>query len=60
MVIDFKSTEHIRVVKEGDYVFSRDWQELLKRQIIDYVVSGTMVEQENGILVNALMIDIQL
>ena len=59
VVIDFKTTGHIRGTAEGDYVFSRDWQELPERQIIDYVVSGTMVEQENGILVNARMIGIQ-
>ncbi|KGJ96978.1 FlgO family outer membrane protein [Colwellia psychrerythraea] len=59
VVIDFKTTGHIRVTKEGDYVFSRDWQELPERQIIDYVVSGTMVEQENGVLVNVRMIGIQ-
>lgn len=59
VVIDYKTTGHIRVTKTGDYVFSRDWQELPERQIIDYVVSGTMVEQENGILVNARMIGIQ-
>jgi TolB-like protein len=59
VVIDYKTTGHIRVTKKGDYVFSRDWQELPERQIIDYVVSGTMVEQEDGILVNARMIGIQ-
>ncbi|MBU2869997.1 FlgO family outer membrane protein [Colwellia sp. E2M01] len=59
VVIDFKATGHIRVTKEGDYVFSRDWQELPERQIIDYVVAGTMVEQEGGVLVNARMIGIQ-
>jgi len=59
VVIDFKTTGHIRVTKEGDYVFSRDWKELPERQIIDYIVAGTMMEQENGILVNARMIGIQ-
>ena len=59
VVIDYKTTGHIRVTKKGDYVFSRDWQELPERQIIDYVVSGTMLEQENGVLVNARMIGIQ-
>lgn len=59
VVIDFKTTGHIRVTKEGDYIFSRDWKELPERQIIDYVVAGTMLEQENGILVNARMIGIQ-
>lgn len=59
VVIDFKATGHIRVTKEGDYVFSRDWKELPERQIIDYIVAGTMVEQEDGILINARMIGIQ-
>jgi TolB-like protein len=59
VVIDYKTTGHIRVTKTGDFVFSRDWKELPERQIIDYVVSGTMVEQKDGILVNARMIGIQ-
>lgn len=59
VVIDFKATGHIRVTKEGDYVFSRDWKELPERQIIDYIVAGTMMEQKEGILINARMIGIQ-
>jgi TolB-like protein len=59
VVIDFKTTGHIRVTQEGDYVFSRDWKELPERQIIDYVVAGTMMEQEEGIIINARMIGIQ-
>ena len=59
VVIDFKTTGHIRVTAEGDYVFSRDWKELPERQIIDYVVTGTMMQQEAGILVNARMIGMQ-
>jgi len=59
VVIDYKATGHIRVTKEGDYVFSRDWQELPERQIIDYIVAGTMMEQKDGIIINARMIGIQ-
>jgi TolB-like protein len=59
VVVDFKTTGYIRVTKEGDFVFSRDWQELPERQIIDYVVTGTMMEQENGVMVNARMIGMQ-
>lgn len=59
IVVDFKTTGHIRVTKEGDYVFSRDWKELPERQIIDYVVAGTMVRQEGGVMVNARMIGMQ-
>jgi TolB-like protein len=59
VVIDFKTTGHIRVTKEGDYVFTRDWKELPERQIIDYIVAGTMMEQEDGIIINARMIGVQ-
>ena len=59
VVIDFKTTGHIRVTADGDYVFSRDWQELPERQIIDYVVTGTMMQQNEGVLVNARMIGLQ-
>ena len=59
ILVDFKTTGHIRVTKEGDYVFSRDWKELPERQIIDYVVTGTMMKQESGIMVNARMIGMQ-
>ena len=59
VVVDFKATGHIRVTEQGDYVFSRDWKELPERQIIDYVVAGTMIEQEEGIMVNARMIGMQ-
>ncbi len=59
VVIDFKATGHIRVTKEGDYVFSRDWKELPERQIIDYIVAGSMMEQEDGIIINARMIGMQ-
>jgi TolB-like protein len=59
IIVDFKTTGHIRVTAEGDYVFSRDWKELPERQIIDYVVTGTMIEQQGGVLVNARMIGIK-
>lgn len=59
VVVDYKTTGYIRVTKNGDYVFSRDWKELPERQIIDYVVTGTMMKQENGVIVNARMIGMQ-
>jgi TolB-like protein len=59
IVVDFKTTGHIRVTPDGDYTFTRDWKELPERQIIDYVVSGTMMEQDGGVMVNARMIGMQ-
>lgn len=59
IVVDFKTTGHIRVTKDGDYAFTRDWKELPERQIIDYVVTGTMMEQDGGVMVNARMVGMQ-
>ncbi|MDO7085087.1 FlgO family outer membrane protein [Pseudocolwellia sp. AS88] len=59
IVVDFKTTGHIRVTPDGDYAFTRDWKELPERQIIDYVVTGTMMEQDGGVMVNARMIGMQ-
>ncbi len=59
VVVDFKMTGYIRVTKEGDFVLSRDWKELPERQIIDYVVTGTMMKQEKGVMINARMIGMQ-
>ena len=55
-VVDFKTTGNIRVTKNGDFVQSRDWQQLPSRQIIDYIVTGTMAKQDGGVMVNARII----
>ncbi|GLX82713.1 FlgO family outer membrane protein [Thalassotalea eurytherma] len=55
-VVDFKTTGNIRVTKTGDFVQSRDWQQLPSRQIIDYIVTGTMAKQDGGVMVNARII----
>jgi TolB-like protein len=56
IVIDYKATGFFRVTSEGDFVFSRDWKELPENQIIDYVVTGTLLEQKDGFILNARMI----
>ncbi len=56
IVIDYKTTGFFRVTSEGDFVFSRDWKELPENQIIDYVVTGTLLEQKDGFILNARMI----
>lgn len=55
-VVDFKNTGFIRVTEEGDFVLSRNWKELDPEQQIDYVLTGTMLRQGGGILVNARII----
>ena len=55
-VIDFKTTDYMRVTPSGDFVFSRDYLELSKDQNFNYVLAGTMVNHQGGVLVNARII----
>nr|WP_086941139.1 FlgO family outer membrane protein [Thaumasiovibrio occultus] len=55
-VVDYKATGAIRVTPEGDFAVSRDWQDLQGEQQIDYVLTGTMMRQGNGVMINARII----
>ncbi len=58
-VIDFKTTDYIRVTEKGDFVFSRDFLELKDNQPIKYVLAGTLVKHQGGILVNARIVGLE-
>ncbi len=58
-VIDYKTTGSIQVTQQGDFAFSRDWKELAAEQNIQYVLTGTMLRQEGGVLVNARVVGMQ-
>ncbi|WP_404338775.1 FlgO family outer membrane protein [Pseudoalteromonas mariniglutinosa] len=57
-VVDFKTTDFMRVTPTGDYVFSRDYLELSQDQNFNYVLAGTLVNHQGGVLVNARIIGI--
>ncbi len=57
-VIDFKTTDYMRVTPTGDYVFSRDYLELSQQQKFNYVLAGTLVNHQGGVLVNARIVGI--
>ncbi|GAB7222431.1 FlgO family outer membrane protein [Vibrio owensii] len=58
-VVDFKTTGSIQVTQQGDFALSRDWQDLAQEQEIQYVLTGTMLRQEGGVLVNARVVGMQ-
>lgn len=58
MLIDFKTTDFIRVTPSGDFVFSRDFLELREEQPIEYVLGGTLVRHQSGVMVNARLVGI--
>jgi TolB-like protein len=58
-VVDFKTTGSIQVTSQGDFALSRDWKDLAQEQQIQFVLTGTMLRQEGGVLVNARVIGMQ-
>lgn len=58
-VIDFKLTDSLMVGSIGDFVFSREADELADELAMDYVLSGTMIQNNQGVIVNARIIDIK-
>ena len=58
-VVDYKTTGSIQVTSQGDFAFSRDWKDLAKEQDIEYVLTGTMLRQEGGVLINARVVGMQ-
>ena len=58
-VIDFKNTGFIRVTEKGDFILSQNWRELVPEQPIEYVLTGTMLRQSGGVIVNARIIGME-
>ncbi|GLR69683.1 FlgO family outer membrane protein [Agaribacter marinus] len=57
-VIDHKLMPALQVTSRGDIAFSRDVTQLAKNDIMDHVLSGTMIKKANGIFVNARIISL--
>ncbi|MFO6421819.1 FlgO family outer membrane protein [Motilimonas sp. KMU-193] len=58
-VIDFKTTGKIKVTPEGDFVFSREWDQLRSKIPVYRVFTGTMSRNDEGVIVNVRTINMQ-
>lgn len=58
-VIDYKTTGFIRITEQGDFAFSKDYEELGESLAARYIVGGTMAKHKDGYLVNARVIGLQ-
>lgn len=58
-VVDYKVTPFVRVTSTGDFVFSRDARDLQSSQGFGYVLSGTLLASDRGVIVNARIINIK-
>lgn len=58
-MIDFKLAGNITVTPYGDFVLSRKANALAKQVGIDHVVTGTIIEDDRGVRVNARIVSMQ-
>lgn len=58
-VVDFKSTGAVTVSSSGDLVFSRHAQYLMTGSDMAYLLSGTLIQSEKGVKVNARIFSTQ-
>jgi TolB-like protein len=58
-VVDFKATDYIRVTPGGDFVLSKDYIDLSPDIPIRYVLTGTLVRHQQGIMVNARIVGME-
>lgn len=58
-VVDFKLTGAIAVTGEGDFIHSRDLDDLKVQQAVDYLVSGTLDRYDSGIYLSVRMVGAQ-
>ncbi len=56
-VLDYKVTDYLRVTEHGDFIMTRDFNELSDKLLIKYVVTGNLVKHQGGYLVNARVVD---
>jgi len=56
-VIEFKTREKLTIKANQDLMLSRNIKQLSKTQKIQYFLTGTLTEQESGVVVNARLID---
>lgn len=57
-VLDFKVTDSLRITQQGDFISSRDFNDLTADIPIKYIVTGNLVKHQGGYLVNARVVGI--
>jgi TolB-like protein len=58
-VIDFKTTGYIRITEQGDFAFSKDYEDFSSKMAAHYIVGGTMLKHTDGHLINARIVGLQ-
>ena len=57
-VLDYKVMPVIKITKHGDFAISRNIEKLKKKHLINYVLTGTIIEMYNGMALNVRIVDL--
>lgn len=57
-IVDFKVANNITVTPYGDFVLSRSAKSLAKKMSMEHVVTGTIIEDDRGVQVNARIVSL--
>lgn len=58
-VVEYKSTDFVRVTKQGDFNLSKEHLELKGTQPIDYLLLGTITRLRSGVEINAKLVGVK-
>ncbi|ALO42588.1 FlgO family outer membrane protein [Pseudoalteromonas phenolica] len=58
-VVDTKLMDNVYISRKGDYVFSRKSESKFNSDAAEYVLSGTMLYRDKGVLVNARVMSLE-
>lgn len=58
-VVDYKLTGFLEVTKNGDYVYSRNWQKLATKAKVSRVLTGTMSFSERGVMLYGRIVNLK-
>jgi len=57
-VLDYKVMPVIKVTPQGDFAISRNIKKLKRKYLINYVLTGTIIEMYNGMVLNVRIVDL--
>ena len=58
-VIEYQTSSSLDITDDAAYYLSRDLSKLSEQIYIDYVLVGSLIETENGVMVTAQVVDIK-
>lgn len=56
-IFEYKLTGSIQINKDGDYVYTRDWNKVAKKAMVSHILSGTVTRTLRGLILVSRVVD---